>query len=405
MTPMVPVDEYSRRILDSVHTLPACTVLLGEALGRVAAQDVHCHLDLPPFDTAAMDGFAVRSRDVAGASEHTPARLRVVGEVRMGRVSDRRLGKGQAMAVPTGSQVPPGADAVVPIEQCVVANSMLSVHEPIGQGKHVRLAGEDLTSGELIVATGNRLRAMDMAALASAGAGTAEVVAVPAVGIISTGDELVSPGEDLRLGQIFDSNSYLLRALTAELGARPVDCGLVRDDPQGLLAALQKASEQVDLLVCSGGVSAGLNDPVRRAVAEGLQAECVSVAMKPGRPQAFGDVAGTPFIALPGNPASVLVSFEVFVRPALHKMMGLAYQVEYTHAVVEEALRGAEERVCYVPMRLRPTAGGWIASPERAVSRSRRESLSAVRGLVRLLPGASLNPGDCAEILVLDTWP
>lgn len=405
MTPMVPVDEYRRRILDSVHTLPACTVPLDEALGRIAAHDVHCHLDLPPFDTAAMDGFAVRSRDVAGASEHTPVRLRVVGEVRMGRRSDRRMEGGQAMAVSTGSQVPPGADAVVPIERCVIASSTLSVHEPVGQGKHVRLAGEDLTSGELIVASGSRLRAMDIAALAGAGAGTAEVVATPAVGIVSTGDELVSPGEGLRLGQIFDSNSYLLRALTAGLGARPVDCGLVRDDPQSLLAALQQASEQVDLLVCSGGVSAGLNDPVRRAVAEGLQAECVSVAMKPGRPQAFGDVAGTPFIALPGNPASVLVSFEVFVRPALHKMMGLAPQVEYAHAVVEEALRGAEDRVCYVPMRLRATARGWIASPEWTLSLSRRESLSAARALVRLLPGASLNAGDPAEILVLNTWP
>lgn len=404
MTSMVPVDEYRRRILDSVHTLPACRLPLDEALGRIAARDVHCHIDLPPFDTAAMDGFAVRSRDVAGSSEHTPARLRVVGEVRMGRVSDRRVGKGQAMAVSTGSQVPPGADAVVPIERCVVASSTLSVHEPIGQGKHVRLAGEYLTSGELIVATGSRLGAMDIAALAGAGAGTAEVAA-PAVGIISTGDELVSPGEDLRLGQIFDSNSYLLRALTAGLGARPVHCGLVRDDPQDLLATLQRASEQVDLLVCSGGVSAGSNDPVRRAVAVGLQAECVSVAMKPGRPQAFGHVAGTPFLALPGNPASVLVSFEVFVRPALRKMMGLASKVEYAHAVVEEALRGAEDRTCYAPMRLRATAGGWIASPEWAPSPSRRESLSAARGLVRLLPGASLRPGDRAEILMLNTWP
>lgn len=405
MTPTLSVDEYRNRILESVRRLPVRAVALDRALGRVAAHDVHCHLDLPTFDTAAMDGFAVRSVDVARASELSPVPLRVIGEVRMGQASDRAVGEGEAMAVPTGGPVPRGADAVIPIERCAVAGRTVSVNEPALAGKHIRRAGEDLGRGERILSAGRRLSAMDVAALATIGAGTARVLAAPVVGIISTGDELVSPGERLRSGQIFDSNSYLLRALATGLGARALDCGRVRDDPQDLLAAVQDASKKANLLVCSGGVSAGSNDPVRRAIAEGLQAECVNVAMKPGRPQAFGDVNGTPFIALPGNPASALVSFEVFVRPALRKMMGLACEVEYAHAVVEESVRGAEDRVRYVPMRLCRTAGGWVASSEEGGNRNRFAALSTAECLVRLLPGAHLESGDCAEVLMLDRQP
>lgn len=403
MTPTLSVDEYCNRIIGSVRRLPVRAVALDRALGRVAAHDVHCHLDLPPFDTAAMDGFAVRSADVVRASELSPVRLRVIGEVRMGQASDRGVDHGEAIAVPTGGAVPLGADTVIPIEQCAVAGPTLSVDQPASAGKHIRKVGEDLGRGERIVSAGRRLSAMDIAALATIGAGTARVLAAPVVGIISTGDELVAPGERLRSGQIFDSNSYLLRALATGLGARALDCGRVGDDPQDLLAAVQRASQKADLLVCSGGVSAGSNDPVRRAIAEGLQAECVNVAMKPGRPQAFGDVNGTPFIALPGSPASALVSFEVFVRPALHKMMGLACEVEYAHAVVEESLRGAKDRVRYVPMRLCRTASGWVASSEEAANRNRLTALSAAECLVRLQPGVCLESGDSAEILMLDS--
>ncbi|MEX2587508.1 MAG: gephyrin-like molybdotransferase Glp [Actinomycetota bacterium] len=400
MTPTLSVDEYYRRIVDSVRELPANRVALHHALGRVAASDVRCRADLPPFDTAAMDGFAVRADDVAGASAQSPARLEVVGQVRMGRVSNVAVEGGQAVAVPTGGQVSPGADAVVPMELCTVDGSMLSVHEPCLKGKNVRLAGEDSCRGELVVPSGRRLRPTDIGALAAAGAGEVEVAAAPGVGVISTGDELVPPGRDLRAGQIYDSNSYLLGALVAQLGARPVDLGRTSDDPGVLLTALREASEQVDVLICSGGVSVGSNDPVRRAIAEGLQAECVNVAMKPGRPQAFGHVGRTPLIALPGNPVSALVSFEVFVRPVLHKMMGLVNQDEYHRTVLADSVHGVADRICYVPVHLHRESGGWVASCAGMDQPNRLGSLSSANGLVRLPPGTSVSAGECAEVLM-----
>lgn len=396
---MVSVQEYCDRVQGSVRRMSTRTVSLSEAYRRVASYDAYSHMDLPRFDTAAMDGFAARSEDLEGASEQNPVRIKNVGEILMGQVAEVGVGPGEAVAVPTGGQVPTGADTVVPVERCSVDRSLLTVTEPSPRDANIRRPGEDLRRGELLFNSGRRLGPVELSMLAAIGVASVKVVSTPQVGILSTGNELVQPGKALPPARIYNSNSTLLAGLVARLGARPVDCGVIPDDPATLVARLEAASDHVDVLVTSGGISAGVNDPLRRAAAQGLQVECVKVAMKPGRPQAFGQVNGKPLIGVPGNPTSAFVSFEVFVRPLLSRLMGLAGP-EYVRVVLGETVEGVADRVRYVPMAPCPVSGGWVSAGNRK-SLNRLASLSQACGLVRLLPGTTLEAGEPAEALLI----
>jgi molybdopterin molybdotransferase len=395
---MLSVDEYCDLILGSVTRLPHRRVALHDALGCVLAEQVLAEFDLPPFASSAMDGFAVRAADIAIASEETPAQLAVVGEVSMGKAPGSSLERGEAIAIPTGAVVPEGADAIVPNELVVRRGGHILVFGPIPQGRHVRPAGEDLARGEVVVDEGSTLSAADLGALAASG--TAEVTVVPRakVGILSTGDELVRPAGALRAGQIYDSNAFMLAGLVREAGAQPIDLGPLPDDPEALVSALDAPGADVDAFICSGGVSAGKNDPVKGAFASGSEVCCVDVAVQPGRPQAFGIRQGKPFFGVPGNPVAAFVSFELFVRPGLCKMMGRAERRRAIEATLDGTVKAPEDCVRFVMAGLRREGATLIATPRAGQHSNLLAALARADALVEVPPGSSITSGMTCRI-------
>jgi molybdopterin molybdotransferase len=321
---MKPVDEHVAECLSTVNVLPPREVQLLDAVDCVLAQDVVSSLDLPRFDNSAMDGYAVRMPDVAAADPSRPAVLPVSADLPAGVAQVAPLQPGTAARIMTGAPVPPGADAVVPVEWTDRGTEKVAVRKPPSAGQYLRHAGEDVRTGERVLAAGTRLTPRHVALLAAVGRATALVHPRPRVVVLSTGSELIPPGASLAFGQIHDANGYGLVAAAAELGATARHGGIVPDDDQALTAALDAALADADVLVTSGGVSAGAYDTVKEVLRRFGTVIFERVAMQPGMPQGFGTVgpASTPIFTLPGNPVSSLVSFEVFVRPVLRKLAG-----------------------------------------------------------------------------------
>jgi len=334
------VDEALERILARVAPLPPREVPLLDALGRTLAQDVVADRDVPPFRNSAMDGYAVRGADVASA----PARLRVIGSVQAGGVPDRAVGAGEAMRIMTGAPMPDGADTVVRVEDTDDARDVVTITAATPKGLSVRLAGEDLKAGETILRAGTVLRAAEIGVIASTGIPKPRVVARPRVAVLSTGDELADVTELLAPGKIRDTNRYSLAAAVFAAGCAPWLRPVVRDTADDLRRALRDAMD-ADAIVTSGGVSVGDHDWVKPVVGELGSIDLWSIAIRPGRPLAFGELntggpaggdqvspagaAGAappdrkiPIFGLPGNPVSALLTFELFVRPALLRMSG-----------------------------------------------------------------------------------
>jgi molybdopterin molybdotransferase len=398
MRPLLTIEEYLELVLTGVPDPVPTSIALERAFGCVLAASLTAPFDLPPFPSSAMDGFAVRSADLAGASEQRPVRLRISGEVRMGAVGATPAGALEAVAVPTGGRMPDGADAVVPFEQCRLDGSAVTVGLPFRAGKNVRPAGEDLSRGAELVAAGRRMEAAEAGALAAAGFAEVPVYRRPTVVIVSTGDELADAGTTPGPGQIFESNSLLLRGCARRAGADAVYAGRVPDDPAALLEALASAAE-ADVFVCSGGVSAGRDDPVRQAFAACGDIGCVQVSVQPGRPQAFGTWLGKPFFGLPGNPMAALVSFELFVRPALHKMLGLPPACPYLPANLTAELEAAPDAVRFVPVTLQ---GGPVPSAtpfERKRRSNQLATLARADGLAEVPAGVDLGKGSPCRVL------
>ena len=298
-------------------------VALDEALGRILAEPIVAHEPLPRFDNSAVDGYAVRAADVAGASDSTPVRLELVETVGAGHVPTRAVGKGQAVLVMTGAPLPKGADAVVMRERTIEGSSEVRVLAPVRQGENVRPRGEDVDQGETIAIRGRSVGPGEIAALATLGHGTVLVSRRPRVAILSTGDELKDPGEELAPGQIYDSNSHTIAAAITTSGAVTGEVWRVRDDPRVVADALAALLETHDVVLSLGGVSMGDFDPVRLAIGELAGVEWWRVGMRPGGPQAFGSPGdGRVFYGLPGNPVSSSVVFDRLARPLLRAAMG-----------------------------------------------------------------------------------
>jgi molybdopterin molybdotransferase len=400
--PLISLEEAVRRTMAGIAPLPPTDTPLGDAHDRVLAEDIRSPIDLPPFPSSAMDGYAIRSADVDHAGPGHPVGLRIDGAVRLGRPADVEVRPGGAVAVPTGGPVPAGADAVVPVEHAVVEGTRLMVLRAPGRGRHVRPAGEDVAGGELLVPAGRRLTAPDLGLLASAGLAAVPVRPRARVGIVSTGDELVDPGQGRGDGRIYDANSYTLQGAVREAGGVPIPLGRVPDDPDRLAATLVDAVPRVDVLVSSGGVSVGERDPVKRAFGEGGGVEFVEVAMQPGKPQAFGTIGGRPYFGLPGNPVSVFVSFEVFVRPALLRMMGRPGERPSVTATVEGELGGPSEKVRFARVRLRRRGEEWRAGPTGGWRSNLLATVSRANGLAVLPVGVErLETGDRCRVLVI----
>jgi molybdopterin molybdotransferase len=320
-----PVDAHLEDILSVVGPLSPLDFTLLDAHGCVLAEDVSSTHPLPPFDNSAMDGYAVRASDVATATANAPVVLPVVGDVAAGSVTPYTVQPGLCVRIMTGAPLPPGADAVVPLEWTDGGIAHVEIRQPAEAGRHIRTAGEDVAVGTTVLTAGAHLGAAQVGLLAAVGRERVSVRPRPRVVVLSTGSELVDPGQPLTTGKIPDANSTLLTAAALEAGAIAFRVGIVPDDPRVLIDTLEDQLIRADLVVTSGGVSVGAYDVVKEALGRLGDVKFERVAMQPGMPQGFGLIGPdkTPFFGLPGNPVSAYVSFEVFVRPALRRMLGV----------------------------------------------------------------------------------
>ena len=315
MSTLLTLDEAIARVLERVEPLPAEPVAVRDALGRVVAGDARAAVDLPPFPSSAMDGFAVRASDA-------PGRLPVVARIAAGRPADRQLAPGEAMAIATGGVVPDGADAVVPIEYVVDRGNEVEIPEPVSEGGNVRPRGGDVAAGDVVVPAGARLGPAQLGALAAAGVVEVACSRRPRVVVLTTGTELRRPGEQLGPGEVYEANGLVLSASLAAAGADVDELASVEDEDQAHRDALERGLA-ADVLVTSGGVSVGPHDLVRRIEAElGVEEVFWGVAVKPGKPVSFGVRGRTLVFGLPGNPVSALVGCQLFVRPAVLALQG-----------------------------------------------------------------------------------
>jgi len=333
---MKSVDQHIEDILAGVEVIAPLDLQLLDAHGCILAEDVVADHDLPMFDNSSMDGYAVRLDDVASASETDPVQLPVIGDIAAGAPPTYTVQSGMSVRIMTGALVPPGAEAVVPLEWTDGGIAGVSVTRAPTAGQHIRRRGEDVTTGQVILEAGTRLGPGQLGLLAAVGRDRVVVRPRPRVVIISTGSELVEPGSPTEPGQIHESNSYILTTACREAGAVAFRVGIVPDDDRSLMNAIEDQLIRADLVLTSGGVSVGAYDVVKEVLSRLGTVTFGTVAMQPGKPQGYGTIGpdATPIITLPGNPVSSYVSFEVFVRPVIRRMLG----VEPLHRPVVRAV-------------------------------------------------------------------
>ena len=341
----VKVDAALKIILKSIQPLDSEVVKLNSASSRVLAQDIHADSNIPRFDNSAMDGYAVKSEDTVGASRARPKTLEVIADLKAGYVIKEILKKNQAIRIMTGAPVPKGADSVVMVEDTKTnshqsGKESVEIHKQVKSGENVRTAGEDIKRGKLVFSRGLQLRPAHIGILASLGLTGVKVARKPYVAVLATGDEVVEVGRRLGPGKIRSSNSYTLLNQVSECGGIPKNLGIAGDNLRELKGKI-RAGLGCDMLITSGGVSVGDYDLVKDALVQlGTNIHFWKVAMRPGKPLVFGAVKGIPVFGLPGNPVSSMVSFEVFVRPAILKMLGQAADNEkVVDAVLEEDIK------------------------------------------------------------------
>lgn len=360
---MLGVDEALERILAAFAPLPPVCVPLLDALGLVVADDIVSSVNVPPFRNSAMDGFAVCSADTAGGE----VTLRVIETVAAGSVPKFRVGTGEAARIMTGAPLPEGADAVVRFEETdeswrsVAERGYVTVVRRVTARESVREPGEDIRVGDVVVRKGTRLRPADIGLLASLNYSSVDVHRRPRVAILSTGDEVIDLGSELKPGQIRNSNSYMVAALVRQEGGEPLLLGVARDSAGDVRERLQAAGEP-DLFVTSGGVSVGDYDMVKDVLRSEGSIDLWQVRMKPGKPLAFGTIGRTPLLGLPGNPVAALVSFEQFGVPAIRKLLGRAdLKLPEVTATLAERLRNQGRRRHFVRGVVHHTADGYVA--------------------------------------------
>lgn len=401
---MIPLEEAKARVAEAITVLAPGEVAIADARGLVLAEQIVAAEAIPPFPNTAMDGFAVRSGDLAGASEATPVRLPIVATVAAGSIAPRPLVAGEAMRIMTGAPIPDGADAVVMVELTRAVGEEVDVLAPVPVGNHVRPAGDDLTPGTVVFEVGETLSPAHIGVLASLGRETVLVHARPRVGVFSTGDELVVGPTPLGPGQIRDSNRPTLLALVDEAGGIPIDLGSLPDDEVAIESALREAADKCDVMITSGGVSMGDFDFVKQVLMRLGDLNWMQVAIKPAKPFAFGEMLGTPIFGLPGNPVSSSVSFELFARPSLMKMMGRP-DIErlWVWALCDEPLfRTADGKTHFHRAVVRQEAdGGWWVRSAGGQGSHQLSALAAANGLAMLPDGDGPGAGARVRVMVL----
>ena len=351
---MLSVEEALERILSAFRPLEPERVPILEALGRVLAEDIYADEDIPPRANSSMDGYAVLSADTAGASRGVPVRLRVVGELAAGYVTDTEVTPGTAIRIMTGAPIPPGADAVVRVEDTEAEGEWVDVFAGAEVGQYVRPAGEDVRQGELVLQRGTLVRPQEVGMLATLGHKEVLVVRRPRVAILATGDEVAEIDAPLAPGKIRNANSHSNAAQVVKCGGIPIMLGIARDRTQELTERIRAGlARGVDLFLTSGGVSVGDFDMVKGVLAAEGEINFWRVRMKPGKPLAFGRIGAVPVLGLPGNPVSVMVSFEMFVRPAILKMLGLTdWERPTVEATLVDEVKHKDNRRHYLRVRL-----------------------------------------------------
>lgn len=393
---MRSVEEALDGILSGARRTGVEQLSLDRCAGRVpAAFRVTAAVDVPPFDNSSMDGFALRSADAPGT-------LRLAGEVAAGAASLPQVAEGATVRIMTGAPMPPGADAVAPLEVVQEADGVVQV-PAVEVGEFVRRAGHDTRAGETVELPPERLSAAGLAVLASLGIGELEVRRRPLVAILSTGDELRAPGESLEPGQIHDANSFSLAAAVAEAGGEPLLLPRTPDDPRQIEEQVRSAATTADLLVASGGVSVGRHDHVRGVIERLGTLAFWRIRVQPGKPLVYGAVDGMPIIGLPGNPVSALVTFELFVRPLIRRMLGLTGSGRLTlPAVARERIAKDLQRRAYLRVTLSRGPDGLEARPAGGQASSQLRPLAAANGLLVVPEGLpAAEAGRTYDVLVL----
>jgi molybdopterin molybdotransferase len=402
---MLSVEEALAQLLAEIGPLSVEEAPLLECLNRVLARDAAADIDLPPFANSAMDGFAVRAVDTTGASAEAPRRLPVVGEVAAGDPGTMPLPPGAAMRIMTGAPVPPGADAVIPVEETRPAEGAVHLLSTVRVGASIRPAGDDARRGQRVLAAGTVLHPGEIGLLASIGYARVPVYARPRVAILSTGNELVAVDQTPGPGQIRNSNAAMLTAQVLNCGAVPVPMGSARDTRESVHAAFD-AGKGCNLYLSSGGVSVGDYDVVKAVLEERGGVGFWRVNMRPGKPVAFGRVDGIPFLGLPGNPVSSFVTFELFARPLLRKLAGhKALTRQMVPVRLDDAVPGAGSRRNYVRALARWESDGWHAISTGAQESHLLRSTVAANALVVVPEGSGDQAaGSMGTALLLD-WP
>jgi molybdopterin molybdotransferase len=402
---MISTDEALRIVLDNVAPLGVERVSITAALGRVIAEEIRASRDIPGFDNSAMDGYAVRAADIAGASESRPIRLKVLETVAAGMMPTRSVGSGEASRTMTGAPLAAGADAIVPVERTREDGGAVEIMSPAQVGAFVRPRGEDLKQGEPVIAAGTVLSAADIGMLASLNRAMIDVQRRARVAIVATGDELVDIDQVPIGAQIVNSSAYALAAAIAECSGEAVRLKVARDRPEEVRDRLAEALA-FDVVISTGGVSVGQFDHVKQVLDElGLQQLFHGVAQKPGRPLKFGTIGGKPVFGLPGNPVSTMVCFYLYVWPALRRMGGHA-RIGLPRLDVRCAteIRLAQGLTEFVRVKVERRDGQFFASPTGNQSSGVLSSLSRAEALL-IGPAREnlLKAGDQATVLLLDT--
>ena len=419
---MISVEQALEKILSYVDVLEEEQVPILDSPGQVLAEDIYSSINIPPLDNAAMDGYAIQSRDTCGASSESPRFLRVIGTVTAGSVSKQEVKPGTAVRIMTGAAVPKGADSVVRFEDTDEAQRKKS---PTGQsmseigilgkaeaGLNIRRAGEDIAKGSIVLKKGTVIRPAEVGVLASLGRNKVTVIRRPVVAMLATGNELVDINQPLPAGKIYNSNTYSVAALVQRYGGIPKILGIALDSEDSLVAKLRQGLD-ADMLITSGGVSAGDYDMVKDVLAKEGEITFWTVRMKPGKPLAFGIIKGVdktgatrniPHLGLPGNPVSSMVTFELFARPAILKMMGKKNLTKPTvEAVIEEPIVNTDGRRVYTRAVVEKRGGQYFARLTGPQGSGILTSMSLANGLV-IVPEdkAEVKAGEVVQVIMLD---
>jgi len=397
---LLAVDEALNRILNQLSPLPIEHIPLLAGYNRILAQSITAPTSLPPFANSSMDGYAVLAEDTTTATKDTPVSLEVVMDIPAGTFPQASLDNGQAARIMTGAPIPDGATAIIPVENTdgewdksasSGLKSPINIFRAVKHGDYIRPIGEDITAGDTIAHAGDKLRPQEIGVLASLGFATIPVFRRPRVVILSNGDELAELGQPLGQGQIYDSNRYTLAGIVLACDAEPLLLPTAKDTPESIRALFADALDQKpDMILSSAGVSVGAADFIRDILAELGNVDFWRINIRPGKPLAFGQIATIPFFGLPGNPVSAMVTFEVFVRPALYKMSGKQLPIPTIRARLSHTIT-SDGRESYLRVFLQKTADGtWSATLTGTQTSSALVSMSKADGLLILPAGTTI---------------